>query len=106
VQCRSHVPHDVDGCLWALDGGRLNLQMTGVNALLAGYETLPQQLIHPAFVRTSPTDGTVEKRAVAVGMREIDARVFTQQGMCGWLLSRTAQKCAKSSEGAHASVRA
>jgi FRG domain len=74
--------HDkVDGCLWALNGSGLNLQMTegGVRALFTGTEPLMQQLIQVAF---EPSPAPSEKVALAMSMREIDPRVLVQQGMC------------------------
>jgi hypothetical protein len=73
---------DVDGCLWALDGGRLNLQMTGwgQRALFSSEEPTAHNLIQLAFGSgVPPSEG---KMVVAMGMREIDPRVLVQQGMC------------------------
>jgi hypothetical protein len=71
-----------DGCLWALDAGGMNRQMTGSHILFTGREELPQQFVRFAFQADQTGAEEFEKQALAIGMREIDARVFAQQGMC------------------------
>jgi hypothetical protein len=71
-----------DGCLWALDGAGMHYQMTGSRILFTGREELPQQLVRFAFQVDQTGAEKFEKQALMLGMREIDARVFAQQGMC------------------------
>lgn len=71
-----------DACLWALDGGSMNRQMTGSRILFTGREALPQQFVRFAFETDQTGAEQFEKQALVIGMREIDARVFAQQGMC------------------------
>jgi hypothetical protein len=76
------TPHnDVDGCLWALEAGFMNSQMVGSRILFTGSEPSVQQLVNVAFEPSKASSG-LEKQALAMTMREIDARVFAQQGAC------------------------
>jgi hypothetical protein len=72
---------DVDGCLWALEAGLMNLQMVGTRALFMGDELVVRQLVDAAVEPNKAPPG-LEKRALAIAMREIDSRVFAQQGAC------------------------
>jgi FRG domain len=73
-----------DGCLWALQPGGMNDQMAHTSRLFAPDDEKIRTIANIAFetdaqavVRmTEPMAG----RALATGTREIDARVFVQQG--------------------------
>jgi hypothetical protein len=75
-----HPDSSADGCLWALEPGAMNHHMTGERILFTGEEPLPRQFVQAAFEPS--TTGAADNKALAIGMREIDARIFTQQGMC------------------------
>jgi hypothetical protein len=64
-----------------LEAGLMNLQMAGSRGFLLGGEERVQQLVHAAFEPHKAAQG-VENQALAMTMREIDARVFAQQGAC------------------------
>jgi hypothetical protein len=73
-----------DACLWALDPGLLNQRVAGTRRLLATEEKVVQESVDIAFEvsindrqkRTAATQG----QALGIGTREIDGRVFAQQG--------------------------
>lgn len=85
VQEDTNTPK-TDGCLWALEPGRMNLQMIGDRhrRFFAPDEPQVQQFIEIAFeanpaqyaTKTAP----LASKAIAVGTREIDMRVLVQQG--------------------------
>jgi hypothetical protein len=75
-----------DGCLWALEPGLMNFQMSGSRRMLMANDPAVQPFVEIAFeprqaVRISKA-GPLQKKALAIGMREIDARVFAQQAAC------------------------
>jgi hypothetical protein len=75
---------NADGCVWAVEPGRLNLQMLGHRRFFAPDEQQVKDFVAVAFEpgleaakqRTIPIVG----RAIAIGTREIDPRVLVQQG--------------------------
>jgi hypothetical protein len=66
-----------DGCLWALSPGELNLPVVGVPRLLAEDEPHVQEMVDLAFAKGTATRPV---KALAIGTREIAARVLAQQG--------------------------
>ena len=75
---------DTDGCLWALEPGRMNLQMAGNRRLFAPAERSVRAVLEIAFepdprVAARSTE-PIAGKAYAIGPREIDARVLVQQG--------------------------
>jgi FRG domain len=75
-----------DGCLWALEPGRMNLHMEGRRSLQMASSPAVQPLVEIAFeqqmaIRDQKT-AALRYRALAIGMREIDARIFARQGAC------------------------
>jgi hypothetical protein len=74
----------VDGYLWAIDGGQMNLQMIGQRRILTSDDLRTKELIELAF-ETDPTEKErrtqlVAGRALAISTREIDPRIVAQQG--------------------------
>ena len=74
----------IDGCIWALEPGRMNLQMMGDRRFLAADEPRVLDIAEIAFESSmdafrAKTSVLVDK-AFAVGTREIDPRVLVQQG--------------------------
>jgi hypothetical protein len=83
--------HDSDGCLWAIQPAFMNHQMMG---LLMGLLTTPRmmtpdepkvlELVNAAFevrsMKAAAHMSSVRGLALAITAREIDARMFTQQG--------------------------
>jgi hypothetical protein len=74
-----------DGCLWALEPGRLNLQMVGKRRFFAPDEPEALETVAMAF---EPDPDKVKAwrkahpgHALSIAAREIDARVHVQQGM-------------------------
>lgn len=79
--------HDSDGCLWAIQPGIMNHQMLGFPTTprtMVPDEPKVLELVNAAFEISSPAAAahmsTVRGRPLAIGAREIDARMFTQQG--------------------------
>jgi hypothetical protein len=75
---------DSDGALWALNPGGLNCDMIGEDRLLIADEPRVRQLVALAF-EPNPTVhqkllSSTKGMALAVGAREVDARVMVQQG--------------------------
>jgi hypothetical protein len=68
-----------DGCLWALDPGRMNLQMVGKDRLLAADEPVVSGVVDPAFSPVRPTPGAERRLAVGVGTPESNSRIVAQQ---------------------------
>jgi FRG domain len=85
VQIAPDDPH-ADGCLWALEPGQFNSQMEGTRCLQMASGPVVRPLVEIAFEQR--TEARQEKtaalpyKALAIGMREIDARIFAQQGAC------------------------
>jgi FRG domain len=76
-----------DGCIWALQPGLMNHQMLGLPTtprLLGPDEPKVLELVDAAFeispMRRAEQMSRVPGLALALGAREIDARMFTQQG--------------------------
>jgi hypothetical protein len=64
----------------------MNRQMNGSRSLLMANNTAVQPFVETAFeprqaVRFAKT-GPLQNKVLAIGMREIDTRVFAQQGAC------------------------
>jgi hypothetical protein len=73
-----------DGCIWALDHGRMNLQMLQAQRFSAADDPEVNQIVEVAFdvdtsARVAKT-ATLAQKALAVGPREIDYRMLVQQG--------------------------
>src|SRR5262249_1698942 len=79
---------DSDGCLWAIQPGIMNHQMLGPpttpRMILSPDDPKVLPFVNAAFEISSPATAahksTVRSRALAIGAREIDARMFAQQG--------------------------
>jgi hypothetical protein len=75
---------EADGCLWAIEPGRLNLQMMGDRRFLAPDEAMVKELVEiafePSLEQRNERTSRVAGRALAIGTREIDPRIFIQQG--------------------------
>jgi FRG domain len=73
-----------DGCIWALQPGGLNSQTAGIWRMYPPDDPLVKEFASIAFEPDRPT--AVQKtqpiagKALAMGSREIDARVLVQQG--------------------------
>jgi hypothetical protein len=74
AQYQSRAP----GCLWALDPGLMNRQMVCGGRFFASDHPRVRPFVDAAF---DPTE-RISVPAMAIGMREIDARVLTQLGAC------------------------
>jgi FRG domain len=70
-----------DGCLWALEAARMNLGMAGSRSLLMAEHPDVRPFVEIAFEQRVRT-GALQSKALAISMREIDPRVFAQQGAC------------------------
>jgi FRG domain len=87
VQPDPHTP-DADGCIWALDPAVMNQQMLGFPTtprLVGPDEPQVLKLATEALEinlnrRISQQEAYLEGFAIAIAAREIDARMFTQQG--------------------------
>jgi hypothetical protein len=81
-----------DGCLWALSPARMNSQMGRDRGLLSPEDMVVRMIVAIAFqsdpsVAARQTEvvsasGPTCPKALAINMREIDARVFAQQAAC------------------------
>jgi len=75
---------NADGCIWALEPGRMNLQMMGERRFLAPDEAPVLELADIAFEfkkdRRDANTLARARKAFAIGGREIDLRVLVQQG--------------------------
>jgi hypothetical protein len=80
---------DADGCLWAIDPGMLNLQVTGRRGLAAADDEQVRPLFAAAFRATARNDTLADpdrdappasNAALAIAAREADPRVLLQQG--------------------------
>lgn len=75
---------DADGCLWALHPGLMNLQMAGRSGVFSPEEKAV--IDHAEIALSSNQDDRRKKtealnvRTFAMGAREIDPRLFAQQG--------------------------
>src|SRR6266404_9828581 len=69
-----------DGCLWALEAGRMNLEMSGSRGLRTGEEPVVRQIVELAFLNDSPARALktagLSPKALGVGLREIDPRML------------------------------
>ena len=81
-----------DGCLWALSPARMNSQMGRDRGLLSPEDMVVQMIVAIAFESNPSTaayrreivsaSGPTCSNALAINMREIDARAFAQQAAC------------------------
>jgi hypothetical protein len=71
-----------DGCLWALLPGAMNNQMAGSSRIFAPDDERIRTIANIAFETDAQAVVRIPMagRALATGTREIDARVFVQQG--------------------------
>jgi hypothetical protein len=83
VQTDSESP-DCDGCLWAILPYKMNDQMIAQRRILAPDDPLVTEFAQIAFEPDNEVYGQKTKeraqRAIGTGTREMDLRIFVQQG--------------------------
>jgi hypothetical protein len=74
-----------DGCIWALQAGRLNQAMGEAQALIPIDHPRGRQFVEAPFLGRSEPDAeerreALRQQALAIGSREVDMRILVQQG--------------------------